>query len=65
MLLLLALYIGIMAVKELVPKKSAYILLAIAAVLCYSIIAVLGKEFMLLAIFLCFEIISYKKLSLF
>ena len=65
-LLLLAVFLGTVAGKELVRrKKEKWILLGIATVLCMIMIDTLGKEFLLLGILLCYEIISMIKPSFF
>lgn len=58
-LLLLALFVSVMAGKELVSKMLKGIFFVLAVVLCLVMIVVLGKEFVLLAAFLAYEIISY------
>ena len=65
-LLLLAVFIGTVAGKELVRRKrEKWILLGIATVLCMIMIDTLGKEFLLLGILLCYEIIFMIKPSFF
>ncbi len=64
-LLLLALFVGAMAGKELVKTRMRkWFLLGIAILLCGIMIVTLGKEFMLLGIFLVYEIFSIVKPSL-
>lgn len=63
-LLLLALFLGAIAAKELVkPQKQVVFLIGAAAVL-YFIILLLGNEFILLGIFLCYEFLTYFKLKI-
>ncbi|HKM34518.1 MAG TPA: histidine kinase [Lachnospiraceae bacterium] len=60
-LLLLALFIGAMAVKELTGKYVKWILLGIAVVLWAVMIVMFGRNFILLGILLCYEVFSYIK----
>ncbi|MDE6434926.1 MAG: hypothetical protein K2L07_11945 [Lachnospiraceae bacterium] len=60
-LLLLALFVGTMAGKELVRKDRKWILFGISALLLIVMLVVLGKEFLLLFIFLCYEWITHVK----
>lgn len=60
-LLLLALFVGTMAGKELVRKDKKWILFGISALLLIVMLVVLGKEFLLLFIFLCYEWITHVK----
>jgi len=57
-LLLLALFIGIMAGKELVPKKYRIFFFLAAIVVMIVMVVYLGKAFLLLCIFLCYEILT-------
>lgn len=60
-LLFLALFIGLVAGKELIePKKRIWLLGAAAALMIY-IIAALGTAYILLFIFLCYEGLTYWK----
>lgn len=59
--LLLALFIGAMAGKELVEKEKKWLLFVLAAVLWVAMITALGHEFMLLGVLLCYEFISFQK----
>lgn len=60
-LLFLALFIGLVAGKELLEPKKRIWPLGTAAVLMIYIIAALGKAFILLFIFLCYEGLTYWK----
>ncbi len=60
-LLFLALFIGMVAGKELIEPKKRIWLLGMAAVLVIYIIAALGTSFILLGIFLCYEGLTYWK----
>ncbi|MBR3598355.1 MAG: hypothetical protein IKL53_00600, partial [Lachnospiraceae bacterium] len=57
-LLLLALFIGIMAGKELVPQKYRVLFFSAAIVVMSVMVVYLGKAFLLLCIFLCYEILT-------
>lgn len=61
MLLLLALFVGVMVGKELVQRRGKPVFFAAAAVLLYLIISFLGKAFLLLGIFLCYEVLTCLK----
>lgn len=58
-LLLLALFVGVLAGKELAGRRGQLVLLGIAAALCCFAIARFGKGFLFLGIFLCYELLSY------
>ena len=60
-LLLLALFIGTMAGKELVKKRLKWIFFGLSVLLWIIMFTVLGKEFLLLGILLCYEGITYKR----
>ena len=58
-LLLLALFVGVISGKELIrDKKKKLALILVAAVLCGIMIYYLGNEFILLAVFVCYEALS-------
>lgn len=57
-LLLLALFIGIMAGKELVSRKYRILFFIAAIVVMIVMVVYLGKAFLLLGIFLCYEILT-------
>ena len=58
-LLLLALFIGVDAGKELTERRFRILFLAAAGVLLCFIILTLGTAFTLLGIFFCYEVITY------
>lgn len=65
-ILLLAFFVGAMAGKELVKNRNAqWFLVGAAAVLCLMMVKALGKEFVLLGVFLGYEIISMIRPSFF
>lgn len=57
-LLLLALFVGVIAGKELVERGKRVVFFVVAAILLYFIIAFLGNAFLLLGIFLYYEILT-------
>lgn len=64
-LLLLALFAGTMAGKELAKGRLKWCFLSMAGVLCLLVVHWLGREFMLLLIFFCFEGLTMRKPPLF
>lgn len=64
-LLLLALFIGVMAGKELVEGRKKWFFFSASILLCAVMIGVLGKEFLILGILLGYEIISCIKPGIF
>lgn len=60
-LLLLALFIGVTAGKELVERRAQILFLGMAGVLLLIMLSELGTGFILLGIFLCYEILTYFK----
>ena len=58
-LLILALFIGVIAGKELVERRIQVLFLALAGVLLLFLIFALGTTFILLGIFLCYEVLTY------
>lgn len=60
-LLILALFIGVVAGKELVEKRLQILFLAIAGILLFIIMFTLGTEFALLGVYLCYEMLEYFK----
>lgn len=62
-LLLLALFVGAMAGKELAKEKFKWIFLIAGCVCCLLMICYLGREFLLLFVFLCFEVLTTVKPS--
>lgn len=61
MLLLLALFVGVIAGRELVQNKKRWVFSGAALILFVMMVAILGKEFLLLGIFLFYDEISYRK----
>ncbi|MDE5777183.1 MAG: hypothetical protein K2I10_01530 [Lachnospiraceae bacterium] len=55
--LLLALFVGMMAGEELAEKKKRLLFLAVAALLLLVLIYRVEKEFLLIGIFLCYEVL--------
>lgn len=64
-LLLLALFVGTLAGKELVEKKKRVLFFVMAVLLLAIMVTNLGKTFLLLGIFLCYEILTCVKPKLF
>ena len=60
-LLILALYIGVIAGKELVNRKYRIFFLGVAGVLLIIMIFTMGKAFALLGVYLYYEILEYVK----
>ncbi|MCM1498189.1 MAG: histidine kinase [Clostridium sp.] len=60
-LLLLALFVGAMTGKELAGKKLRPFFFALSVLLWCIMFMALGREFLLLGIYLCYEGITYKK----
>ena len=58
-LLILALFIGVIAGKELVEGRFQIFFLGIAGVILFCILFTLGTTFALLAVFLCYEVLEY------
>ncbi len=58
-LLILALFIGVIAGKELVKRRLQVLFLGAAGVLLSIILFTLGATFTLLGIFLCYEVLEY------
>lgn len=58
-LLFLALFIGVMAGKELMKRRIQALFLGMAGVLLFLIVFVLGTAPTLLGIFLCYEVLTY------
>lgn len=58
-LLILALFIGVVAGKELVARRLQSLFLGIAGVLLLIILFTLGTTFTLLGVFLCYEVLEY------
>ncbi len=64
-LLILALFIGVVAGKELVERRLQVLFLGIAGALLFMILFSLGTTFTLLGVFLCYEILAYCKPRIF
>lgn len=64
-LLLLALFIGLMAGKELVERKKQVVFFLLSGVLFYVILSWIGNAFLLLGVFLGYEILTYLKPKMF
>ncbi|MDE5865234.1 MAG: hypothetical protein K2H31_01355 [Lachnospiraceae bacterium] len=60
-LLLLALFIGAAAGKELAERRFRILFLGIAGVLLLIILFTLGTTFILLGVYLCYEVLTYLK----
>lgn len=60
-LLLLALFIGAAAGKELTERRFRILFLGIAGVLLLIILFTLGTTFILLGVYLCYEVLTYLK----
>lgn len=64
-LLLLALFVGVVAGKELVERKKKRLFFVLAVGLLFIIFSRLGNAFLLLGIFLCYEVLTYLKPNMF
>ncbi|MBQ3513866.1 MAG: hypothetical protein IJA32_08730 [Lachnospiraceae bacterium] len=64
-LLLLALFIGLMAGKELVERKKQVVFFLLSGILFYVILSWIGNAFLLLGVFLCYEVLTYIKPKMF
>lgn len=58
-LLILALFIGVIAGKELVERRFQVLFLGAAGILLFFIIFTLGRIFTLLGVFWCYEVLTY------
>lgn len=58
-LLILALFIGVIAGKELVERRRQILFLGLAGILLCIILSTLGAAFTLLGVFLCYEVLAY------
>ena len=58
-LLILALFIGVIAGKELLEGRFQILFFGIAGVILFCILFTLGTTFALLAVFLCYEVLEY------
>lgn len=64
-LLILALFIGVVAGKELVGRRYQILFLGIAWVFWFVILFIAGTTFALLGVYLCYEILTYFKPRIF
>lgn len=62
-LLILALFIGVVAGKELVERRLQGVFLGVAGILLLIILFTLGTSFTLLGVFLCYEVLTYLRSS--
>ncbi len=63
-LLLLALFTGAIAGKELIEKRYQIIMLVTAVVIWLVMLFTIGKAFALLGVYLCYEVLTYFKPSM-
>lgn len=59
MLLILALFVGVTAGKELANRRLQFLFLGLGGILLLIIWSMLGTTFTLLGIFLCYEVLTY------
>ena len=64
-LLLLALFIGVVAGKELVERRLQVLFLGVAGILISIILFSMGTVFALLGVFLCYEVLTYFRPGMF
>lgn len=64
-LLILALFIGVIAGKELVERRLQGVFLGLAGILLLIILFTLGTSFTLLGVFLCYEVLTYLRPCMF
>lgn len=64
-LLILALFIGVVAGKELVERRLQGVFLGVAGILLLIILFTLGTSFTLLGVFLCYEVLTYLRPRMF
>lgn len=64
-LLILALFIGVIAGKELVERRLQGVFLGVAGILLLIILFTLGTSFTLLGVFLCYEVLTYLRPRMF
>ena len=64
-LLILALFIGVAAGKELVDRRYQILFLGIAGVFWFVILFTVGTTFALLGVYLCYEVLTYFKPRIF
>lgn len=64
-LLILALFIGVAAGKELVERRYRILFLVLAGVMYFIVLFAVGTTFTLLGVYLCYEILTYFKPHMF
>ncbi len=64
-LLILALFIGVIAGKELTARRYRIIFLAMAGVIWFIVLFTMGTAFALLGVYLCYEVLTYFKPRIF
>ncbi len=64
-LLILALFIGVIAGKELTARRYRIIFLAMAGVIWFIALFTMGTAFALLGVYLCYEVLTYFKPRMF
>lgn len=64
-LLILALFIGVIAGKELVERRLRSVFFGVAGILLLIILFTLGTSFTLLGVFLCYEVLTYLRPRMF
>lgn len=64
-LLILALFIGVISGKELVERRDQMICLVIAGVVWFIVLFAAGTTFALLGVYLCYEVLTYFKPRMF
>lgn len=64
-LLILALFIGVIAGKELVERRLQGVFFGVAGILLLIILFTLGTSFALLGVFLCYEVLTYLRPCMF
>ncbi|MGN0394048.1 MAG: sensor histidine kinase [Coprococcus sp.] len=65
MLLILALFIGVVVGKELVERRNQIICLVMAGVVWFIALFAVGTTFILLGVYLCYEVLTYFKPRMF
>lgn len=58
-LLILALFIGLVAGKEVLERKYQFILLIMAGIVWLIILCTIGTDFAILGVYLCYEVLTY------
>ena len=64
-LLILALFIGVIAGKELVERRLQGVFLGVAGILLLIILFTIGTSFTVLGVFLCYEVLTYLRPCMF